>query len=310
MTTQDGARQDGARQDDATEDDGTHLAADAGPDRVFAGRHPAELLTGARLRSRDEGGALAVGRLPGGAGLGHLGVVADIALSQAALVGTDAGQGQLTVGLDLRLLRAVPGPGMVEATATRVGASAAARLTQVTVRVDGVPVAVGSGRIVTAGAGHRPLTWSRNTEPWADVEAAGSIDTELGLSLRSRTDGRAELTATVSARLQNARPMLHGGAHLRLAELGMAAALGRDDATSISSVGVSDAGPAASRRLADLSLDYLRPVPADGTTVILVEAAVVRRGRRLAVVDARLCTRDGELLTLAHGTWLRPDDLG
>lgn len=329
-----------------TEDTATHLAAAAGPGRVFVGRHPAERLTGSRLPSRDEGGAVVLGRLPGGAGLGHLGMVADIALSQAALAGTDSGQGQLTVGLDLRLLSAVPHPGpdgdpepevatharreqhTVEARATRVGASATARVTQVVVTVDGRPVAVGSGRIVTAHRGHRPLPQVHDTEPWTQVAATGELDAELALTLSSRTDGRAELTATASARLQNARPMLHGGVHLRLAELAMTAALSPDATGDLPlAVGAADglgAVPTATldrarrtpdptpgpRLLADLNLEYLRPVPADGATAILVEADVVRRGRRLAVVDARLRGTDGTLLTRAHGTFLPPDDLG
>ena len=264
------------------------LAADAGEGRVFLSRHPAERLTGARVRWRDEEGSQAVMPTPTGVpmSIGHYGMLADVTCAQSVVAGLASERSIRTINLQVHMLRPVRPGTFLEAHGERMLLDDSSALSQVQIRMEGGQlVAVATARFLVLHEHHDHAVLEAAEDQNA-LTPADSWDHAFGVT----PDGPDGVIATPTAETGNSVGTLHGGMHTRLLDLAVGHWLSGQDL------------PQA--RLSDLSVSYHRAGPADGQTQVRARVEQTRRGRRTA--SLRLFVEDsaGKILSGAEGTIL------
>jgi uncharacterized protein (TIGR00369 family) len=98
-------------------------------------------------------------------------------------------------------------------------------------------------------------------------------------------DGQAEMTWTPTPDMANPFGSVHGGIIATVVD-------------EVTGAAVTSSIEAASAPTVSLNVEYLHAIPIEGTYTVLGE--VVRMGRAMAIVDARIIDEEGKLL--ARGT--------
>lgn len=263
-------------------------AADAGEGRVFVSRHPAERLTGARVRWRDEEGAQAVMPTPAGvpASIGHYGMLADVTCAQSVVAGLASRRSIRTINLQVHLIRPVRPATLLQAHGARLLLDERTALSQVEIHVEGRRlVAVATARFLVLDEPHDHAVLDE-VEAQADLAPAENWDHALNVMM----DGPDTILATPTAETGNSVGTLHGGMHVRLLDL---------------AVGHWLSGRSLPQaRLTDLSVSYYRAGPTDGRTLVRARVEEIRRGRRTASLRLRIEDPAGRILSGAEGTLL------
>ncbi|HET6202432.1 MAG TPA: PaaI family thioesterase [Planctomycetota bacterium] len=113
------------------------------------------------------------------------------------------------------------------------------------------------------------------------------INRLLGASPEDLPDGRVRLRLAVRPDFENEVGMTHGAIPALLLDGAMGRAM------------VRTLGPGETCATVQLSLQFLSPARG----LLTAEARVVRRGRRVAFLEADCRGEDGALVARAHGTW-------
>jgi uncharacterized protein (TIGR00369 family) len=98
-------------------------------------------------------------------------------------------------------------------------------------------------------------------------------------------DGQAEMSSTPTPDMANPFGSVHGGLIATVI----------DEVTGAAVMSSIEAGSAPT---VSLNVEYLHPIPIGGTYTVVGE--IVRMGRAMAIVDARILNEEGKLL--ARGT--------
>ena len=98
-------------------------------------------------------------------------------------------------------------------------------------------------------------------------------------------DGQAEMSSTPTPDMANPFGSVHGGIIATVI----------DEVTGAAVMSSIEAGSAPT---VSLNVEYLHPIPIGGTYTVVGE--IVRMGRAMAIVDARILNEEGKLL--ARGT--------
>lgn len=119
-------------------------------------------------------------------------------------------------------------------------------------------------------------------------EVPRSVGELLGIEGTSESADAVEVDLRPSAAMANRYAMMHGGGQVLLVD----ALLQR-------------AFPSGRGQTLDLSVEYHRPVPVDGSRVRAV-VRVTRRGRLVRQADVRVLGEGGRLLVVGRGTYATP----
>ena len=263
-------------------------AADAGEGRVFLSRHPAERLTGARVRWRDEEGAQGVMPTPTGVAMsiGHYGMLADVTCAQSVVAGLPPERSIRTINLQVHMIRPVRPGTFLEAQGVRMLLDDSTALSQVEIHVEGGQlVAAATARFLVLHEHHDHAVLDAAEDQNA-LTPSDSWDHAFGIV----PEGPTSILATPTEETGNSVGTLHGGMHTRLLDLAVGHWLGEQEL--------------AHARLSDLSVSYHRAGPSDGQTQVRVRVEETRRGRRTASVRLFVEDTAGKLLSGAEGTIL------
>ena len=113
------------------------------------------------------------------------------------------------------------------------------------------------------------------------------INRFLGAAPEDLPDGRVRLRLVVRPEFMNEVGVVHGGIPAFLLDGAMGRAMGLT------------LGPGETCATVQLSCQFLRPARG----ALTAEAKIVRRGRRVAFVEADCRDEEGGLVARAHGTW-------
>ncbi|HDP96054.1 MAG TPA: PaaI family thioesterase [Candidatus Aminicenantes bacterium] len=117
----------------------------------------------------------------------------------------------------------------------------------------------------------------------------GHFHNHLGMRLVNVRKGWARMEMAVTAELINIFGQVHGGALFALVDTAMGAAL----------AGLLETGEGMTT--VEAKINYIRPVT---EKIVVAEAAVLHRGRRTAVLEARVMDGSGLAAAQALGTYL------
>jgi len=117
--------------------------------------------------------------------------------------------------------------------------------------------------------------------------ARGPLAALLGLRVQQSERGRVDALVTPADWMANRFGSIHGGVLVSIA----------DTITGLAAQTLPEQG--GQYRILNLGIDYLRSPDAPGPDV-LAQAEVVRAGRRLATIEARLTGEDGTVFFRAH----------
>jgi uncharacterized protein (TIGR00369 family) len=112
----------------------------------------------------------------------------------------------------------------------------------------------------------------------------------IGIELDEISKGSAKLGLTIRKQLTQNHGVVHGGAIASLIDTAMAFAI------------ISLLAPKEKVTTVDLTISYLRPLTTGRATAV---AEVLRAGRRLFVVSAKVFAEDGNLATTALSTYIK-----
>lgn len=129
-----------------------------------------------------------------------------------------------------------------------------------------------------SSAGDRPL----------EDPGVGPIASLLGMRRVSMAGGRAVFEAAIRAEHMNPHGVVHGGVVYTLADFAMGGAL------------TSMLEPGERCATLEAKINYLAPARAG---IVRAEAAVVSRGTRVAVMEARVYDDQQRLIALATGSF-------
>ncbi|MBN1196069.1 MAG: PaaI family thioesterase [Candidatus Aminicenantes bacterium] len=117
----------------------------------------------------------------------------------------------------------------------------------------------------------------------------GHFHNHLGMTLVDARKGWSRMEMAVKPELINVFGQVHGGAIFSLVDTAMGAAL----------AGLLDAGEGMTT--VEAKINYIRPIT---EKTVIVEAEVLHRGRRTAVLEARVTDDCGLAAARALGTYL------
>ena len=123
----------------------------------------------------------------------------------------------------------------------------------------------------------------------------GHFHNHLGITLADIRKGWSRMEMPVTTELINIFDQVHGGALFALVDTAMGAAL----------AGLLQSGEGMTT--VEAKINYIRPIY-KGTAS--AEAAVIHRGRRTAVIEARVTDASGQGVAQALGTYLLIDIAG
>lgn len=214
---------------------------------------------------------------------GALGVYLDNVLGNPLITeGSDRTRGLLTTGLSVDFVpRSDPGPGPLEMPVRIVHADRAGGLSTGELRNaagETLAVATLSGRFTERTGENRGAPAAPPSTPELSM-------TEILGAIRRPTQDGAVLTVEPGRWIANVRGTLHGGVAVSLLEYAASAALG--EATWLAS---------------SFRVDFTRPTSVDRP--LEVHATVLKRGRSLAFVQARLGQAGSQSQSMAMFTYL------
>ncbi|HKE00974.1 MAG TPA: PaaI family thioesterase [Planctomycetota bacterium] len=114
------------------------------------------------------------------------------------------------------------------------------------------------------------------------------INAHLNIASEDLEDGRVRLCLVAGPELKNEVGLVHGGVMSLLLDGAMGRAVARTLATGETCATVH------------LSVQFLSAAPAGP---LCAESRIVKRGRRVAFVDAECMSDDGRVIARATGTW-------
>jgi uncharacterized protein (TIGR00369 family) len=231
--------------------------------------------------------------------LGVLTIPADAAMGCAILTGLPAQTPFGTSELSLRLLRPVPPVGVIRAYGRVIDTGQPLSLAEAEVRDEQDRlIAHGSSLCVTmpvrapGAASATPATGPEagGPDPWERDQDDACLEVLTGLTHVHAGGGEATFALPTSPWFCAPPPgRAQGGVVAMLADAALTAAI------------QTTVPPDVTAELADLKVNYLRPMPTDGR-IALARATAIHSGRRIAVAGAEVTDADGRSIAVATGS--------